>query len=144
MVLAQELPDVLDGVQLGRIGRQLEQTDIAWDPQLFARLVPSGSIEEQDGRTAAALCPDAGQCALLTNPGFVLPPKFDRFFARMLGDDGFDQIGEVFLCVSCAAGSCCGWGGRPDKRRNPSRRSIAPTLRSAKVTLNFVLITRAR
>jgi hypothetical protein len=30
----------------------LEQTDIAWDPQLFARLVPSGSIEEQDGVTA--------------------------------------------------------------------------------------------
>lgn len=47
MVLAQELPDVLDGVQLGRIGRQLEQTDIAWDRQLFASLVPSGSIEEQ-------------------------------------------------------------------------------------------------
>jgi hypothetical protein len=52
MVLAQELPDVLDGVQLGRIGRQLEQTDIAWDAQLFARLMPSGSIEEQDGVTA--------------------------------------------------------------------------------------------
>jgi hypothetical protein len=30
----------------------VEQTDIAWDPQLFARLVPSGSIEEQDGVTA--------------------------------------------------------------------------------------------
>jgi len=185
MVLAQELPDVLDGVQLGRIGRQLEEADIAWDPQLFASLVPSGSVEEQDGvtvlrhlaadflemqvhrlgvgirqhqsradiatradsaeyvgpfvaliarggRPAAALCPDAGQCALLTNPGFVLPPKFDRFFARMLGNDGFDQIGEVFLCVSCAAGSCCGWRGRTDKRRNPSRRSIAPTLRSAR------------
>jgi hypothetical protein len=52
MVLAQELPDVLDGVQLGRIGRQLEQTDIAWDAQLFASLVPSGSIKEQDGVTA--------------------------------------------------------------------------------------------
>jgi hypothetical protein len=52
MVLAQELPDVLDGVQLGRIGRQLEQTDIAWEAQLFASLVPSGSIKEQDGVTA--------------------------------------------------------------------------------------------
>ncbi len=73
MVLAQELPDVLDGVQLGRIGRQLEQT---------------------------------------------APPA--------------------------AAGSCRGWRGRTDKRRNPRRRSIAPTLRSAKVTLNRALITRAR
>ena len=60
------------------------------------------------------------------------------------GDRGFDQIGVVFLCASCVAGSCCGWRGRTDRRRNPSRRSIAPTLRSAKVTLNRVLITRAK
>jgi hypothetical protein len=66
----------------------------------FAALIP--------GWTASALGPDASQCALLTNPGFVLPPKFNRLFARMLGDRGFDQIGKVFLCVSCAAGSCCG------------------------------------
>ena len=43
----------------------------------------------------------ASQCALLANPGFVLPPKFNRLFARMLGDGGFDQIGKVF-CVSPA------------------------------------------
>ena len=61
----------------------------------------------------------------------------------MLGDDGFDQIGKVFLCVSCAAGSCRGCRGRTDSRRKPRRRSIAPTLRSAKVTLNRALITRA-
>jgi hypothetical protein len=36
-------------------------------------------------------------------------------FARMLGDRGFDQIGKVFLCVSCAAGSRCGWRGRTDR-----------------------------
>ena len=47
MFLAQELPDVLDGVQLGRIGRQSEQSEIAWDPQLFASLVQSGSIAEK-------------------------------------------------------------------------------------------------
>src|SRR6202035_1238089 len=62
----------------------------------------------------------------------------------MLGDCGFDQIGEVFLCASCAAGSCWGCRGRTDSRRKPSRRSIAPTLRSAKITLNRVLITRAK
>src|SRR5450631_2467620 len=96
------------------------------------------------GRTTAAFCPDPGQCALLTNSGFVLPPDFDRFCARMLGDCGVDQIGKVFLCASCAMGSCCGWSDRTGKRRNPSRRNIAPTLRSAKVTLNWVLMTRAR
>jgi len=30
----------------------VKQTDIARDPQLAARLMPSGSIEEQDGVTA--------------------------------------------------------------------------------------------
>jgi hypothetical protein len=29
------------------MGRQLEQTYIAWDAQLFASLMPPGSIEEQ-------------------------------------------------------------------------------------------------
>jgi hypothetical protein len=36
MVLAQELPDILHQLQFGKIGRRLEQTDIAWDPQRIA------------------------------------------------------------------------------------------------------------
>jgi hypothetical protein len=165
MVLAQELPDILGGVQLGGIGWQVKQADVFRDPQLSARLMPSGSIEEEDGvtalrhlaadlfkmqihrlrigirqdqgrpyiamradsakyigpfaaliarrgRAAAALGPHPGQCALLANPGFVLPPKFNRLFTGMLRDRGFDQIGKLFLCVSAAAGSCCGWRGR--------------------------------
>jgi DNA-binding transcriptional LysR family regulator len=61
----------------------------------FAALIP--------GRrwTAAALSPDASQCALLTNPGFVLPPKFNRLFARMFRDRGFDRSAK-FFCVSPA------------------------------------------
>ena len=38
--------------------------------------------------SAAALRPDAGQAALLTNTGFVLPPQFDRFFSRGRGNCG--------------------------------------------------------
>ena len=47
MVLAQKLPDVFNGVQLGRIGRQMKEADVFWDPQLSIRLMPSGSIEEE-------------------------------------------------------------------------------------------------
>jgi hypothetical protein len=45
--LAQELPEGLDGAQPGKRRRRLAQTDSAWDTRLFARLGPSGSIEEQ-------------------------------------------------------------------------------------------------
>ena len=52
VVLAQELPDVLHRVQFGRIGRRMKKAYVFWDPQLAARLMPSGSIKEQDGVTA--------------------------------------------------------------------------------------------
>src|SRR6201993_5219438 len=51
-VLAQELPDILDRVQLRRIRGQIKQADIVWDPQLAARPVPSGAIEKKNGMTA--------------------------------------------------------------------------------------------
>jgi hypothetical protein len=58
--------------------------------------------------TAALFCPDIGQAALLADTGFVLPPEFDRLAAGVLRDGGRDQLGEVFLCASWAAGSCSG------------------------------------
>src|SRR5271166_3572747 len=135
-------------MQIHRLGVGIRQdqsrADIATRTDGAENVGPFAALIARRGRTAAAFGPNAGQRALLPNPSFILPPEFDRLVARMLGDCGFDQIGEVFLCASCAAGSCCGWRGRTDKRRNPSRRSIAPTLRSAKVTSNRVLITRAR
>ena len=91
-----------------RVGIRQDQgrTDVAMRADGAEYVGPFAALMR--GWTASALGPDASQCALLTNPGFVLPPKFNRLFARMLGDRGFDQIGKVFLCVSCAAGSCCG------------------------------------
>lgn len=139
--------DLLE-MQVHRFGIGIRQdqsrADIATRTDSAEYVGPLTTLVARRGRAAAALGPNAGQRALLANPGFILPPKFDRFFARMLGDDGFDQIGKVFLCVSCAAGSCRGCRGRTDSRRKPRRRSIAPTLRSAKITLNRALITRAR
>ncbi len=45
--LSQELPEVLDRVQLGGAGRQEEQEDVVRHLQ-FSRRVPSGAIEQED------------------------------------------------------------------------------------------------
>ena len=52
VVLSQELPDVLDGVQLGSMGRQVEQGDVVRELQLPALLMPSGAIQSEDGVVA--------------------------------------------------------------------------------------------
>ena len=90
-----------------RVGIRQDQgrTDIAMRANSAKYVGPFAALIPRRGWTAAALGPDASQCTLLTNPGFVLPPEFNRLFARMLGDRGFDQIGKVFLCVSIAVGS---------------------------------------
>ena len=46
-VVAQELPDVLDRVQLGRSGWQEHQREIVWHDEIF-RAVPSGPVHQHD------------------------------------------------------------------------------------------------
>ena len=79
-----------------RVGIRQDQgrTDIAMRANSAKYVGPFAALIPRRGWTAAALGPDASQCTLLTNPGFVLPPEFNRLFARMLGDRGFDQIGK--------------------------------------------------
>ena len=48
-VLPEELPDILDRVQLWRVWRQVKQAETGWHPQLAAELVPSGTIDDQHG-----------------------------------------------------------------------------------------------
>ena len=156
VILAEELPDILDRVQFGGVGRQGQQADIVWHAQSPAALMPAGAIErdhgvgagadvgadlgemqahrlavdlgqdqadaeiarrtdgaEEIGRCMALIArhggagplagPEIGQAALLADAGLILPPEFDRLAARMLRDCASDQIGEVFLCASCAA-----------------------------------------
>src|SRR6202023_3077030 len=81
-------------------------------------------------RSAAPLRPDARQAALLTNTSFVLPPQLDRFALCGRGDDGGDQLGEVFLCASCAAASAWGWRGRTEIWLNINVFRSRLTLRS--------------
>ena len=51
-VLSEVLPDVLDGVQFWRAGRQEDQRHVFRDDELF-RSVPTGAIEQQDGVSTA-------------------------------------------------------------------------------------------
>ena len=48
----------------------------------------------------STLGPDAGQRALLADPGLILEPDFDRLAFGALGDLRRDCRGEVFLNVS--------------------------------------------
>ena len=49
LVGAEEGPDVLDRVQLGRIGRQVQKRDVVGHTQLAAGLVPARAIEDEHG-----------------------------------------------------------------------------------------------
>ena len=53
-------------------------------------------------RPATALGPDTCQGALLADARFVLPPDLDGPIPSGFGDNGRDQVGEVFLCASWA------------------------------------------
>ena len=45
VVLAQELPDVLDRIEFRTVGRQMQQADVVRHLQLIPWLVPAGAIE---------------------------------------------------------------------------------------------------
>lgn len=52
LVLAQVLPDVLDRIEFGQLGRQFEQADVVRDIELAAGLMPSRAVEQHNGVTA--------------------------------------------------------------------------------------------
>ena len=78
---------------------------------------PFVSLITRRARARSAFCPDAGQCALLPNAGFVLEPDFERLAFGALGELFRERRGEVFLKASCAASSLFGCCGRTDSRR---------------------------
>ena len=61
--------------------------------------------------------PDAGQRALLADPGLVLEPDFDRLVFGVVGELRRDCGGEVFLNASWASSLACGWRGLTDSLR---------------------------
>src|SRR6202049_3894559 len=65
----------------------------------------------------STLGPDASQRALLADPGLILEPDFDRLAFGAVRDLRRDCRGEVFLNVSWASSSACGWRGLTDSLR---------------------------
>jgi len=97
----------LDKMQVHCLGvdrRQHERgADTAGGTDSAEQVSPVVSLVARRAGSAAFVGPDVGQAALLADASFVLPPELDRLVARVLGDGGGDQVGEVFLCASWAA-----------------------------------------
>ena len=62
------------------------------------------------GRARTNRSPDIGMATFLPHPGFVAEPYFNGFTrgGRAGEKRVLDQVGDVFLKVSCAATSCFG------------------------------------
>lgn len=61
LVLAQIFPDVLDRIELWRIGRQVQKGDVVGDAEVVGD-VPAGAVENEDGvRSRRDLAADLGQ-----------------------------------------------------------------------------------
>jgi hypothetical protein len=62
LIVAQVIPDVLDRVQLGAVGWQVQQGDVLRHAQAATQLVPAGAVADQQGmRTGGDIAADLGQ-----------------------------------------------------------------------------------
>jgi len=99
VVLAQELPDVLDRIEFRTIGRQMEQTDVVRHLQLVSRLVPAGAVEHQHGMMAIGDVPtDFGQMQV---HGIDIDARQDQGRAdATVGADRPEQIGPFIAQIA--------------------------------------------
>lgn len=99
-VVAHELPDVLDGVQFGRVGRQEEQRDILRDDEL-GRGVPAGAVQNEDGMGAGIDCRrDLGQM-LVHRAGVAVGQHEARALALLWTDRPEDVGPHRALVLGC-------------------------------------------
>lgn len=104
-VLAQELPDVLDRVEFGRIGRQGQQADIFGQPQPPSGLMPSGAIDGDDGvGTGLDGLSDRGEVVVHRLAADFGHDQSDAEITR--GTDGAEDIGEVVALIADRGGTC--------------------------------------
>lgn len=99
VVLSQELPDVLDRIELRRIRRQVEQADVGGDVQPVAGLVPAGTVEHDHGMGT--------WCHVLADLGKVQVHRLDIHTRQHQGcadatvrADRAEQIGPLVACVA--------------------------------------------
>jgi hypothetical protein len=99
VVLAEELPDILDRVQLGRIGRQRQQAEVVGHLQLAARLVPAGAVERDDGvRARRDLAADLGE--VLIHGVAVGDRRHQAGLHTADRADGTEQVGPAVALVA--------------------------------------------
>ena len=61
LIAAQIFPDVFDGVEFRRVGRQGNESDVVWNGEIFGDMI-AGAIEHQSGMgTRRDLPADHGQ-----------------------------------------------------------------------------------
>lgn len=100
-VLAQIFPDIFDGVEFGRIGRQVNQRDV-WRDHEGARDMPSGAIQEQCGVTG--LCDAARDFGQMLIEGFGVGIGHDDAGPDLtLGADRAEDIGGSGALVTWRA-----------------------------------------
>ena len=102
-IVAHELPDILDRIELRRSGRQRQQGDIVGDDEPVGH-VPAGLIEH-----------DQGMCARIDRPGDLVEVELhgcgvaagqDEARALALrGADGAEDVGRFGTLVVCRPGA---------------------------------------
>src|SRR5262245_66620510 len=108
-VVAHELPDVLDRVELWALRRQHDQgcTLALRRADCTEDVGGSGPLVPRCAWTGAALGPAAGDLVLLADAGLVGEPDFYRVAVkRLLARNCLQARGEVFLKSSIAPSAC--------------------------------------
>ncbi len=96
-VVAHELPDVLNRVELGRFGRQRQEGDVGGDRELGGD-VPSGLVEQDDGVCAGG--DGLRYLRQMQGHGFGVATGQDESGALALGwADGAEDVGRSVALV---------------------------------------------
>ena len=110
LVLAQILPDVLDRIELGAVGRQRQEADVVGDRQR-RRAVPPCAIEHQDGVGAGGNMP-ADLLQMQAHGLGVDDRQHQPGAGCPLGADRAEQVGPTVAAVARRSGP--GATARPD------------------------------
>lgn len=99
VVLSEELPDILDGVELWRVGRQVKEADVGREAQPATGLMPSGAVEDDDGMAVG--CDVAGDLDEMQVHGVGIGMRQDEGGTDVaVGADGAEEIGPLVALVA--------------------------------------------
>ena len=108
---AQVLPDVLDRVQFGRVGRQRQERDVVGGTRA-RRCVPAGAVEQEDGMGAGGDGrPISARCRSIASAVGLGQHQGGADAARRA--DGAEQVGPVVAAVARRARARAAAGPEP-------------------------------